>query len=68
MTNKPTAPHAAIAADDETPLLIVGMPRTGTRLGEQIVSSHFQTSVGRWRRYEPWLGALRDLPLQPEGA
>ena len=30
----------ASACDDETPLLVLGMPRSGTTLTEQIVSSH----------------------------
>jgi hypothetical protein len=34
--------HAVSGADDETPLLIVGMPRSGTTLVEQILSSHSQ--------------------------
>ena len=34
------AQHAALGADDEMPLLVVGMPRSGTTLVEQIVSSH----------------------------
>ncbi len=34
------ARHAALGSDDETPLLVLGMPRSGTTLTEQIVSSH----------------------------
>jgi tetratricopeptide (TPR) repeat protein len=34
------ATHAALGCDDETPLLVLGMPRSGTTLTEQIVSSH----------------------------
>ena len=30
----------ALGCDDETPLLVLGMPRSGTTLTEQIVSSH----------------------------
>ncbi len=120
------AASKAFGVRDETPLLIVGMPRSGTTLVEQIVSSHHQvaaggelrfwvkrgmlsgiadreavtrrliaftgldwddaclspernertvrtaslwqarqpvyaTSIARWRRYEPWLGELREL-------
>jgi Flp pilus assembly protein TadD len=40
------ARHASIGADDETPLLIVGMPRSGTTLVEQIVSSHSRIGGG----------------------
>ncbi len=32
--------HAGLGVDDETPILVVGMPRSGTTLVEQIVSSH----------------------------
>jgi tetratricopeptide (TPR) repeat protein len=34
------ADHGAVGRDDATPLLIVGMPRSGTTLLERIVSSH----------------------------
>jgi tetratricopeptide (TPR) repeat protein len=34
------AEHSAIGRDDATPILIVGMPRSGTTLLERIVSSH----------------------------
>ena len=34
------ARHAAAASDSELPVLIVGMPRSGTTLVEQILSSH----------------------------
>ena len=34
------------AADDETPVLIVGMPRSGTTLVEQIVSAHPAVAAG----------------------
>jgi tetratricopeptide (TPR) repeat protein len=34
------AAHSAIGHDDPTPILIVGMPRSGTTLLERIVSSH----------------------------
>jgi tetratricopeptide (TPR) repeat protein len=34
------AAHAAMGQDDETPVLILGMPRSGTTLVERIVSSH----------------------------
>ena len=32
--------HSAMGHDDETPILIVGMPRSGTTLLERIISSH----------------------------
>jgi tetratricopeptide (TPR) repeat protein len=34
------AQHAGLGVDDETPILVVGMPRSGTTLVEQIISSH----------------------------
>ncbi len=34
------AEHAALGSDDDTPLLVLGMPRSGTTLTEQIISSH----------------------------
>jgi len=32
--------HAALGRDDETPVLVVGMPRSGSTLVERVVSSH----------------------------
>ena len=48
--------------DDETPVLIVGMPRSGTTLVEQILSSHPQVRGGGelnfWNERAPtWLAA-----------
>ncbi len=44
------APHGfaspAIGVDDPTPILIVGMPRSGTTLVEQILSSHAAVAAG----------------------
>jgi tetratricopeptide (TPR) repeat protein len=34
------ARYAGLGCDDETPLLVLGMPRSGTTLTEQIISSH----------------------------
>jgi tetratricopeptide (TPR) repeat protein len=34
------ARHSALGHDDETPVLIVGLPRSGTTLLERVVSSH----------------------------
>ena len=42
------AANAAFGRDDEAPLFIVGLPRSGTTLVEQIISSHPQ--VARRRR------------------
>jgi tetratricopeptide (TPR) repeat protein len=39
--------HASVAgSDDPTPVLIVGLPRSGTTLVEQIISSHPEVSAG----------------------
>ncbi len=40
------AAHAEFGCDDETPVLIVGMPRSGTTLVEQILSSHPKIAGG----------------------
>jgi tetratricopeptide (TPR) repeat protein len=54
------ARHAAVAQDDETPVLLVGMPRSGTTLFERILSSHAKVAgggeLGFWnRRGAAWL-------------
>jgi tetratricopeptide (TPR) repeat protein len=40
------ARHAALGSDSEVPVLIVGMPRSGTTLVEQILSSHPEIGGG----------------------
>jgi tetratricopeptide (TPR) repeat protein len=40
------ADHAAFGVEDETPLLIVGMPRSGTTLIEQIITAHPEIAAG----------------------
>lgn len=40
------AAHAGLGAADETPVFIVGMPRSGTTLTEQIFSSHPSVAGG----------------------
>jgi tetratricopeptide (TPR) repeat protein len=40
------AAHQDFALDNQTPVLIVGMPRSGTTLVEQIISSHPQVAAG----------------------
>ncbi len=71
----PEALRAGAAADhaDETPIFILGMPRSGTTLVEQIVSSHpeiagagelrFWTSAGaRWEREGGRMPPQADMP------
>jgi tetratricopeptide (TPR) repeat protein len=53
------AANDAFGLDDQTPLLIVGMPRSGTTLVEQIASSHPAVAAGGELRYwvkrgTPW--------------
>jgi hypothetical protein len=38
--------HAALGVADERPIMILGMPRSGTTLAEQIVSSHALVAAG----------------------
>ena len=38
--------HASLGEDDETPVLVLGMPRSGTTLVERFVSSHPAVSAG----------------------
>ena len=40
------AGHASLGVPDEAPLLILGMPRSGTTLTEQIISSHPRVAGG----------------------
>jgi tetratricopeptide (TPR) repeat protein len=47
------AANRELGLDDETPLFVVGMPRSGTTLVEQILSSH------------PAIGAGGELPFWP---
>jgi tetratricopeptide (TPR) repeat protein len=46
------ASHSAMGHDDETPLLIVGLPRSGTTLLERIVSNHH--AVAGWGELDFW--------------
>ena len=43
--------QAALGADDETPVLVLGMPRAGTTLIERIVSSHPRVAGGGELRF-----------------
>jgi tetratricopeptide (TPR) repeat protein len=38
--------HAGLGASDETPLFVLGMPRSGTTLVEQILSNHPRVAAG----------------------
>jgi tetratricopeptide (TPR) repeat protein len=40
------ANHAALSQDDETPVLVLGMPRSGTTLIERVVASHPRVAGG----------------------
>jgi len=66
------AAHAEFAVDDETPLLIVGMPRSGTTLVEQILSSHPQIAGGGevvfWTRRAASWGVSSAAYLTPASA
>lgn len=59
-------------ARDETPVLIVGMPRSGTTLVEQILSSHPQVAAGGelgfWIEKFPNAGGTLDTANAPEVA
>jgi tetratricopeptide (TPR) repeat protein len=45
------AGNAALGRDDETPVLVLGMPRSGTTLIERVISSHPQVGGGGERSY-----------------
>jgi tetratricopeptide (TPR) repeat protein len=51
--------HAPLGSDDETPVLVLGMPRSGTTLIERIVSSHPRVAGGGelvfWNEHAPKL-------------
>jgi tetratricopeptide (TPR) repeat protein len=57
--------HAKMAGGDETPVLIVGMPRSGTTLVERVVSSHPNVVGGGELVYWNRLGvAWGDAPIE----
>ena len=45
------AANSAFGRDDDAPLLIVGLPRSGTTLVEQIISSHPRVAAGGERSF-----------------
>lgn len=65
------ASHAALGVADETPLMVLGMPRSGTTLTEQIVSSHPDVAGGGelpfWLERGPQFDANRARNLNAEG-
>jgi len=50
-TSEFLASHASLGVKDEMPLLILGMPRSGTTLVEQIISSHPAVAAGGELRF-----------------
>ncbi len=64
------ASHAALGSDDETPLMVLGMPRSGTTLTEQIISSHPAVAGGGelpfWLEAGPPWDTNRPRSLAPE--
>ncbi len=63
------AAHKSLGEDDETPLFIVGMPRSGTTLVEQILSRHPAIGAGGelpfWIRRANGSGPLEAMFLSP---
>jgi tetratricopeptide (TPR) repeat protein len=57
MTPDRVARAAPLGALDSTPVLIIGMPRSGTTLVEQIISSHPQVRAGGELNFWPMRGA-----------
>jgi tetratricopeptide (TPR) repeat protein len=58
--------HQHLGVNDETPILIVGMPRSGTTLIEQIISSHPAVGAGGELRF--WAEAEQSwVQAAPEG-
>jgi tetratricopeptide (TPR) repeat protein len=66
------AGNAAPGSDCSTPILIIGMPRSGTTLVEQIVSSHPQVAAAGeltfWNDRDAALAEARTNYLEPKAA
>jgi tetratricopeptide (TPR) repeat protein len=66
------ASHAGIGSPSDRPLLILGMPRSGTTLVEQIVSSHHAVTAGGelmfWNTQAASLGHETNDRLSPGAA
>jgi tetratricopeptide (TPR) repeat protein len=54
-------PRATARADVPQPVFVLGFPRSGTTLVEQVLSSHSAVRAGGER---PWLGELRPLAMR----
>jgi tetratricopeptide (TPR) repeat protein len=67
------AHNAGLGQDDETPVLVLGMPRSGTTLIERVISSHPRVGGGGelsfWSEQAPkWVHAeLRELGAAADG-
>jgi tetratricopeptide (TPR) repeat protein len=66
------SPQDQAASDSQLPLLIVGMPRSGTTLVEQILASHPQVAAGGeldfWLQNSGWVGKQCIAALDPVAA
>jgi hypothetical protein len=63
---------AALGNEDETPVLVLGMPRSGTTLIERILSSHPHVGGGGerafWSKNAPaWANGARELVARADG-
>lgn len=62
------AEHAGLGSTDETPVFVLGMPRSGTTLVEQILSSHPEVGAGGelvfWHQQAEAFGRRAEAPTQ----
>jgi tetratricopeptide (TPR) repeat protein len=58
-------PKAPISSDSDTPVFVVGMPRSGTTLVEQILASHPDVAAGGEMAF--WLQRLDAIANRPGG-